>query len=72
MSTKTKGIRLDSELWEKIDSCKGGVCRNDFVKNAILKQLDDKQNESIKNSPRSEFKVARISYDDGKTWIDCK
>ena len=64
MTTRTKGIRLDSELWEKIDSSKGDSCRNDFVKNAILKQLDEFNDKSI-----SEAKVVRISYD-GKTWYD--
>jgi len=46
MSTKTKGIRLEFELWEKIDSCKGECCRNDFVKNAILKQLGENGNKT--------------------------
>jgi hypothetical protein len=64
MTTRTKGIRLDSELWEKIDSCKGDSCRNDFVKNAILKQLNEFNDKSI-----PEAKVVKISYD-GKTWSD--
>lgn len=71
MSTKTKGIRLDSELWDKIDSCKGEICRNDFIKNAILKQLGDKPNESTGNTSRPELKV-RTSYDGGKTWYCVK
>ena len=73
MSTKTKGIRLESELWEKIDSCKGECCRNDFVKNAILKQLGEngiEPNKSTGNSSRPELKVARISLDNCKTWYD--
>ena len=63
MSSRTVSIRLSSELIQRIDErCNtDGCCRNDFVKNAI--------NEALKE-PIPEFKVKRVSYDDGKTWID--
>ena len=62
MSSRTVSIRLSSELIERInEKCvTDGCCRNDFVKNAINDAL-----ESV-----SELKVTKVSYDDGKTWID--
>ena len=42
------------------DSCS----RNDFIKNAISEAL------KYQKKPVSEAKITRISYDDGKTWID--
>ena len=68
MSSRTISIRLSSELIQRIDEkcVTDGCCRNDFVKNAI--------NEALKseNKPVSEVKVTAVSYDDGKTWIDCE
>ena len=62
MSSRTVSIRLSSELIQRIDEkcVTDGCCRNDFVKNAINDAL-----ESV-----SELKVTKVSYDDGKTWID--
>lgn len=42
------------------DSCS----RNDFIKNAISEVLKPEK----KSTPKA--KITRISYDDGKTWID--
>ena len=39
-------------------------CRNDFVKNAINEALESEK------KPIPVMKVKRVSYDDGKTWID--
>ena len=63
MSRRTISIRLSSELIQRIDDrCNtDGCCRNDFVKNAINKALKE---------PIPVMKVKRVSYDDGKTWID--
>jgi len=65
VSSRTVSIRLSSELIERIDEkcVTDGCCRNDFVKNAINEAL--KSEESI-----PEMKVKRVSYDDGKTWIN--
>lgn len=41
-------------------------CRSDFIKNAINEALKEK------NKPIPVMKVKRVSYDDGKTWIDLK
>ena len=66
MSSRTISIRLSSEIIQRIDDrCNtDGCCRNDFVKNAI--------NEALKTEkkPIPVMKVKRVSYDDGKTWID--
>jgi len=68
VSSRTISIRLSSELIQRIDEkcVTDGCCRNDFVKNAI--------NEALKpeNEPIPVMKVKRVSYDDGKTWIDIK
>ena len=66
MSSRTVSIRLSSELIQRIDQrCNtDGCCRNDFVKKAINDALGSQ------NKPIPELKVTKISYDDGKTWID--
>jgi len=64
--SKTISIRLSSELIQRIDDrCNTDeCCRNDFVKNAINNALKSEKD------PIPEVKVTRVSYDDGKTWID--
>ena len=66
MSSRTVSIRLSSELIELIDEkcVTDGYCRNDFIKNAINEALNPKY------KPIPTMKVKRVSYDDGKTWID--
>jgi len=65
VSSRTVSIRLSSEMIQEIDEkcVTDGCCRNDFVKNAINEAL--KSEESI-----PVMKVKRVSYDDGKTWIN--
>jgi len=60
--SKTISIRLSSELIQRIDEkcVTDGCCRNDFVKKAI--------EDSLKSV--AEVQNLRVSYDDGKTWID--
>jgi len=43
MSTKTASVRLDQELFDKIDEhcVSAGCSRNDFIKSAIEAALDD-------------------------------
>jgi len=62
VSSRTVSIRLSSELIQRIDEkcVTDGCCRNDFVKNAI--------NDALESVP--EMKITKVSYDDGKTWID--
>ena len=59
-------VRLDTTVLQKIDSkCNTeSYCRSDFIKNAINDALKEK------NKPIPVMKVKRVSYDDGKTWID--
>ena len=66
MSSRTVSIRLSSELIQQIDErCNTDrCCRNDFVKNAINNALESEK------EPIPVMKVKRVSYDDGKTWID--
>ena len=65
MNSRTISIRLSSELIERIDEkCVTDVCcRNDFVKKAIEDSLESQK-------PVAEVQNLRVSYDDGKTWID--
>ena len=57
-------VRLDSIVLQEIDSkCNTEFCRSDFIKNAI--------NEALKSEkPVAEVQNIRVSYDDGKTWVD--
>ncbi len=43
MSTKTASVRLDKELFDRIDNhcVSEGCSRNDFIKSAIEAALDD-------------------------------
>jgi len=60
-------IRIDNDVLQKIDSlCNTEFYRSDFIKKAISKELEGK------NEPVPEVKVTAVSYDDGKTWIDIK
>ena len=65
MSSRTVSIRLSSELIQRIDErCNtDGCCRNDFVKKAIENALGSQK-------PVAEVQNLKVSYDDGKTWID--
>ncbi len=65
MSSRTVSIRLSSELIQRIDEkcVTDGCCRNDFVKKAINEALKSEKSIPV-------MKVKRVSYDDGKTWID--
>ena len=65
MSSRTVSIRLSSELIQRIDEkcVTDGCCRNDFVKKAIEDRL-------VSQKPIAEAKNIRVSYDDGKTWVD--
>ena len=66
MSKTSITVRLDSIVLQEIDSkCNTEFCRSDFIKNAI--------NEALKSQkPVSEVQNLRVSYDDGKTWVDVK
>jgi len=63
--SKTISIRLSTELIQRIDEkcVTNGCCRNDFVKKAIEDSLEYKKTVA-------EIQNMKVSYDDGKTWID--
>ena len=64
MSKTSITVRIDNTVLQEIDSkCNTEFCRSDFIKNAI--------NEALKSQkPVSEVQNIRVSYDDGKTWVD--
>ena len=53
MSTKTASVRLDEELYERIDEhCVGvGCSRNDFIKSAIESALENKDDDVAEHKP---------------------
>ena len=52
MTTKTASVRLDTELFDRIDEhCVSGNCtRNDFIKNAIESTLK-KEEDDVAHQP---------------------
>ena len=61
MTTKTRSIRLETEMFEKIDEkCKGLGCNgNDFIKEAIIEKLNGTNSKIQKiqeNEPKIEVK----------------
>ena len=65
MSKTSITVRLDDIVLQEIDSrCNADCCRSDFIKNAISEALKPEK------KPTPKAKITRISYDDGKTWID--
>lgn len=66
MSKTSITIRIDDSVLQKIDSkCDSEqCCRTDYIKKAISQAI-----ESEKKVVQG-LKIRRVSYDDGKTWID--
>ena len=70
--------RIDEELHTKIfEKCNALGCTfSDFIVNSLENSLESEpENDRLeptlqKMEPRPEMKNVRISYDDGKTWID--
>ena len=78
---KTVSTKLDKETFDKLqEMCnQEGQCISeelrDMIKRNIMAyeeglEMEQKPTESTGNPPRPEIKVARISYDDGKTWYE--
>ena len=71
--TVTKSFRLEESLINEIDEVCGkqGCNRNDWVKNALVNQLEL---ESTENEDKSLVKgtITKVSYDDGRTWEDIR
>ena len=80
---KTVSTKLDKQTFDKFqEMCnQEGQCISEELRDMIKMSIDayeeglemeQKPTESTDNPSRPEAKVVRISYDDGKTWIDCK
>ena len=77
---KTVSTKLDKQTFEKFqEMCNNeGQCMSEQLRELIKMDINayeeglemEESNKSIGDLSRSEGKVTRISYDDGKTWID--
>jgi len=77
---KTVSTKLDKQTFEKFQEiCNNeGQCMSETLRDLIkmdieayeegLEIKEDKESKSVSLIP--EIKVSRVSYDDGKTWID--
>jgi len=85
LKTKTASVRLPKEMFEEIDNfCNDiGCTRNNWIKDTLKDKLrtqdEDIQESEInvediepENKPSAEGIITRVSYDDGKTWLDVK
>ena len=79
MKTKTASVRLPKEMFEEIDNfCDDiGCTRNDWIKDTLKDKLrtqldENTQEQESENKPVREAIIKRVSYDDGKTWLDVK
>ena len=79
MNTRTTTIRVPTDTLAEIDGLckKTGNCRNSWINAAIDFVIehdseydfgDEEESEEPEEVPRA--KVTKVSYDDGKTWID--
>ena len=78
---KTVSTKLDKQTFEKFqEMCDNeGQCMSESLRDLIKMdiqayeeglEMEQKPTESIGNPSRPEFKVAKISLDNGKTWYD--
>ena len=86
MKTKTASVRLPKEMFDEIDNfCNDiGCTRNNWIKDTLKDKLRTQLDESTQdpeikvedieseNKPSVEGIIKRVSYDDGKTWLDVK
>ena len=71
MTTKTASIRLDKELYDRIDEhCVSENCsRNDFIKSAIESALDNKDDD-VEHKPYYDKLENRWYWDlNDKEWV---
>jgi len=78
---KPTSIRISENLLEDIDQkCEGlGCSRNDYITSVLEESTNETQVQKPKEEPRYKVilnadmpkgQVTKVSYDDGKTWID--
>jgi len=70
-------VKLEKEMLEDVDNqCAGLGCnRTDFIIQAVQEKLEGKTEEPKdiqETKPSVEGIIKRVSYDDGKTWLDVK
>jgi len=71
MTTKTASVRLEQELYDRIDShCVSEECsRNDFIKNAIESVLN-KENDVVAHKPYTDDIGNRWYWNyDSNNWV---
>lgn len=71
MTTKTASIRLDKELYDRIDEhCVSKNCsRNDFIKSAIESKLN-KEDDDVEHKPYYDKLENRWYWDlNDKEWV---
>ena len=72
MTTKTASIRLDKELYDKIDEhCVTEQCsRNDFIKSAIESKLNKEDDDVAEHKPYYDSFGNRFYWDNNdKEWV---
>jgi len=81
---KTVGTKLDNSEYEIFEFCcdENGLTKSeqlrDLIKNFVNKKSNDEPLEinyedlESENKPVAEGIIKRVSYDDGKTWLDVK
>ena len=64
--------RITDELHEKItEECNMLGCSiTDYITSVLDASFDDPSSIELEPMPRTEAIVKKVSYDDGKTWID--
>ena len=71
MTTKTASVRLEQELYDRIDShcVSEGCSRNDFVKSAIESKLN-KKDDDVEHKPYHDSLGNRWYWDyNDKDWV---
>ena len=71
MTTKTASVRLDKELFDRIDEhcVSGGCSRNDFIKSAIESALD-KEDDDAAHQPYHDDLGNRLYWSlDRNDWV---
>jgi len=81
---KTVGTKLDNSEYEIFEFCcnEKGLTKSEQLRDLIKGFVDNKQNDDpleinvedleSENKPVAEGIIKRVSYDDGKTWLDVK
>ena len=70
--TRVLHARITDELHEKItEECNMLGCSiTDYITSVLDASFDDPSSIELEPMPRTEAIVKKVSYDDGKTWID--